>query len=375
MAKNNSKIIAKVPNLRFPSFEGEWEEKKLGEICKMQAGKFISASEIDEKFNDYLLPCYGGNGLRGYTKTYNYDGKYSLIGRQGALCGNINLANGKFYATEHAVVVTSSNDVDVDMMYYLLSYLNLNQYATGAAQPGLSVQNIEKVKTTIPTSKLEQNKISSFLSLLDERIQTQSKIIEELKLLKRTVKEKIFSRRLRFQDDEFSEWKNMQLSNIGKFYAGGDLTKLEYKKEKSEKYIYPVYANGSGSGLYGYATSFQYPENCVTVSGRGNLGFANARFEKFNAIVRLIVIIPNTDINPKYLEEAINNMKFSIESTGVPQLTVPQISKYSCLIPSLKEQIKIADCLSAIDKKIEIENNVLEQYERQKKYLLQNLFI
>ncbi|MDI9876561.1 restriction endonuclease subunit S, partial [Flectobacillus rivi] len=185
-----------VPNLRFKAFQGEWESKKLGELCRMQAGKFISASEILDKQNGNLFPCYGGNGLRGYTKSFNQDGIYSLIGRQGALCGNVTLADGKFHATEHAVVVTPSENTDTIWMFYLLTYLNLNQYATGMAQPGLSVQNLEKIETIFPKAKEEQQKIASFLSLIDERITTQNKIIGELNVLKTTLAKKIFLQQL-----------------------------------------------------------------------------------------------------------------------------------------------------------------------------------
>ncbi len=114
--------------MRFPGFEGEWEEKILGGVCKMQSGKFVSASEISETLEDGLFPCYGGNGLRGYTRSFNRNGKYSLIGRQGALCGNVTLANGKFHATEHAVVVTPNNGIDKVWMFYLLLHLNLYHY-------------------------------------------------------------------------------------------------------------------------------------------------------------------------------------------------------------------------------------------------------
>jgi type I restriction enzyme M protein len=131
-------------------FEKGYEVKKLSALCTMQAGKFVSASDIKDTKTEELYPCYGGNGLRGYTKTFTHEGTYSLIGRQGALCGNVNKASGKFHATEHAVVVTPNLDIDVSWLYYQLKALNLNQYATGLAQPGLSVQKILTVTTPVP---------------------------------------------------------------------------------------------------------------------------------------------------------------------------------------------------------------------------------
>ena len=135
------------PRLRFPEFrdKGEWEEKVLSDACLMQAGKFVAASDIREQDEDGLYPCYGGNGLRGFTKSRTHDGIHPLIGRQGALCGNVRLARGEFHATEHAVVATPRKGVHVIWLFYMLDRLNLNRYATGQAQPGLSVDVLEKV--------------------------------------------------------------------------------------------------------------------------------------------------------------------------------------------------------------------------------------
>ena len=183
-----------VPKLRFPEFlgAGEWEIKPLKSICSMQAGKFVSASNIFEKGKSGIYPCYGGNGLRGYTKTYTHSGRYSLIGRQGALCGNVNLANGDFYATEHAVVVTPKENINVNWLFYKLDLLNLNRYATGQAQPGLSVEVLEKVQCIVPTKESEQKKIADCLTSIDEAIAVQSQAINLLKLHKKGLMQQLF---------------------------------------------------------------------------------------------------------------------------------------------------------------------------------------
>lgn len=175
------------PAIRFPEFQnaGEWEESTLGDICDMQAGKFVSASEICDVKKDTMYPCYGGNGLRGYTHSFTHFGIYPLIGRQGAQCGNITYAEGKFHATEHAVVVTLKKDIDIRWLYYQLIKLDLNQYATGQAQPGLSVDVIKKVTIRIPKNKNEQQLIACGLFSVDELISTEIAKLDQLKAHKK----------------------------------------------------------------------------------------------------------------------------------------------------------------------------------------------
>ena len=112
---------------------------------------------------------YGGNGLRGYTNRYNHDGNFALIGRQGALCGNMNYSSGKAYFTEHAVAVKADKNNDTRFLYYCFGIMNLGQYSGQSAQPGLAVSNLVELETFVPT-KGEQEKISSTLSTLDHLI-------------------------------------------------------------------------------------------------------------------------------------------------------------------------------------------------------------
>lgn len=127
----------------------------LGEIFQMRAGNHIKAAEISEApTDDKPYPCYGGNGLRGYVSDYNYGQDVLLIGRQGALCGNVHRAEGRIYATEHAVVVTSSQAVDMSWAFHKLTHMNLNQYKSKSAQPGLAVGKIKNLLVPgVPVSK------------------------------------------------------------------------------------------------------------------------------------------------------------------------------------------------------------------------------
>lgn len=181
------------PRLRFPKFKNApaWEERGLGEVCLMRAGEFVTASEIKDKPCDNLYPCFGGNGLRGYTNSYTHNGSYSLIGRQGALCGNVHMANGKFHATEHAIVSSPLAMTNTKWLYYKLIELNLNKYATGQAQPGVSVENLKIVPVRIPKPP-EQEKIAECLSSLDEIINLESQKLDLLKTHKKGLMQGLF---------------------------------------------------------------------------------------------------------------------------------------------------------------------------------------
>ena len=165
-----------------------WEWCRIGSVFTLQAGKNISANQIAENVEEGLYPCFGGNGVRGYVPLFNREGYYPIIGRQGALCGNINLANGQFYATEHAVCVETFANTNVLWCCYFLTALNLNQYATATAQPGLAVANINEVLIPLPPLS-EQHRIVAKIEELLPYIERYGKAEEHLTALNTTFPE------------------------------------------------------------------------------------------------------------------------------------------------------------------------------------------
>ncbi len=184
----------KYPELRFKGFTDAWEQRKLGDMCdEFQSGKSIKASDITDS-GEYAV--YGGNGFRGYTDTYNHDGDYALIGRQGALCGNMNFSSGKAYFTEHAVAVHGNADNDTLFLYYLLDLMNLGQYSGQSAQPGLAVNKIIQLKTKAPKLD-EQRLISSFFKQLDSLITLHQRKLDEEKQKKKALMQLLLTGKVR----------------------------------------------------------------------------------------------------------------------------------------------------------------------------------
>ena len=168
-----------------------WEWCRLKHICSMQAGKNISASRIfSDKTELHPYRCVGGNGLRGYTGEFNTQGHYSIVGRQGALCGCVNIEEGKFYATEHAVVVDTYEILSPLFMYYFLMALNLNKYATATAQPGLAVSNVLEVMCPLPPLN-EGERIIKKLALLIPLVENYNAIQEKQNALNSSIKERL----------------------------------------------------------------------------------------------------------------------------------------------------------------------------------------
>ena len=157
--------------------------------------------------------------------------------------------------------------------------------------------------------------------------------------------------------------------------AGGDIDNKKLSKNKNEQYKYPVYANAlQNNGLYGYSDIYKISGETITVTGRGDVGHAIARKENYYPIVRLLILKPIVKQDVDFWANAINNTRIFVESTGVPQLTAPQLAKIKIYYPSLPEQEKIAAFLTLIDKKIEKQKELVELLKKYKRGLLSQVF-
>lgn len=161
-----------------------WKLLKLKRIVNLKSGTSLTSDRI---LDEGKYQVFGGNGPRGYIDDYTNEGNFVLIGRQGALCGNINYANGKFWATEHAIICYPLKEIDTIWLGETLRAMNLNQYSISAAQPGLAVERINEL--LIPTPSIsEQKEISSYLKLkitqIESAISEQEHQLSDLKSYK-----------------------------------------------------------------------------------------------------------------------------------------------------------------------------------------------
>ena len=179
---------------RLPGYSGAWEVKALEDVCSMKSGEQITIARIDGH-SEY--PCYGGNGLRGFTSKFTHEGEFCLIGRQGALCGNVVDVTGKFFASEHAVVVAPHFETDVRWLSIVLARMSLNQYSESSAQPGLSVGKLLILKVLIPPSKAEQTAIAAVLSDTDSELAALTGQAEKTRLLKQAMMQELLTGRIR----------------------------------------------------------------------------------------------------------------------------------------------------------------------------------
>lgn len=342
-----------------------WEFSKIKYHCTMRSGDNITALDISD---DGEYPVYGGNGLRGFYKIYNKNGNHILIGRQGALAGNVHLVNGKFWATDHAVIVTLKNDVFINYFFRILESMNLNQYAFDtAAQPGLSVSRIMNLNIVLPNLK-EQHRIADFLdskcSEIDTLIENLRARMESAKEYKKAVITEAVTKGL----DKDAKMKDSGVEWIGEIPEGWKYAKAKYCIEiqnGSDPHLegnIPVY----GSGAKSFKTCGEYKNGPTVLIGRkgATLHIPHYIVGKFWNVDTAF----NVYTKPHYLLKyyyycAVSfDYKSYISQTTLPSMTQTNYENMVLPMPSLLEQQQI---VSFLDYKCSEIDTLLQNYEDQ----------
>ena len=359
---------------------------KLGEVCLLKAGKFVSANDISPEYNKGLYPCFGGNGIRGYVADYTHDGEFPLIGRQGALCGNVNLAFGKFHATEHAVVVQPKIEMNVHWLYYALNAMNLGQYATGAAQPGLAVSKLETLSIEIPNIS-EQNKIAQTLYKVEQLVNFRKQQLAKLDELVKAQFANTFENDANFHTDymeNLSEFVTVGIANSATHaYAEHGVVMLRNQNIKENHlddtelvYIEPEFADKYKSK--------KLEANDILVTRTGYPGIACVVPQKYagsQTFTTLIIRLKKeTNVSSCYICHYINSShgKKYVSGTkvGVAQQNfgAKVLAKMPVIVPPIELQNQFAAFVERVDKQKQTVQQSLEKLKLMKKALMQEYF-
>ena len=336
-----------------------------------------------------LYPVYGGNGLRGFTGSYNHDGDYILIGRQGALCGNVRKVTGKTYVTEHAIAVCASKEHETTFLQHLFQKMRLGQYSDQSAQPGLAVNKLLRLNINVP-SKNEQGKIAKILSLIDERITTQNKIIEKYESLIQALCDTLIE----------AEQHKVELSfnDFGEPYSGLSGKSAEDFGEGCQYITYMnVYQNQiidtTDVGLVKINETEQqsvvrYGDILFTLSsetpnevGMGAVYLGDTYPLYLNSFCFGVRIIDESKIFPPFLAYYISTKSFRKAVFPLAQgstrfnLQKSDFMKKMFLFPKVEKQNKIYTTLKAYSDKLSIEKRIAKLLCEQKSFLLRQLFI
>lgn len=358
---DKKKLLA--PKLRFKGFDEEWKKEKLEtKVNSISSGKIKPTDD-----GNYFV--HGSTGIIGKTIEYSHDGDYILVARVGANAGYINRVKGKFAVTDNTLVVDLKKETDVSYCQAFLTKFNLNKLIFGSGQPlitGGLLKSIEFVSPTLP----EQQKIASFLSAVDEKIQQLSRKKELLEQYKKGVMQQLFSGKLRFKADDgkaFPKWEEKRLRDVLEIGSGRDY------KHLSDGDI-PVFGTG---GLMTTVNEFLYDGETVCIGRKGTIDKPMYYDGKIWTVDTLFYTHKFRNSIPKFIYFLFQqvNWKLYNEASGVPSLSKTTIEKLKFFFPSVEEQKKVANYLSSIDNKIEIVNKQITQTQTFKKGLLQQMFV
>lgn len=383
---NNTNIPAGYKSSELGVIPEGWQVKRLGEICKtFKSGQSITSQNIAD---DGLYPVYGGNGLRGFTHSYTHSGSYVLIGRQGALCGNVNYVEGDTYISEHAIAVQTEDNCDLQWLKYKLDFWNLNRFSESSAQPGLSVEKLVRYQLSVPSLE-EQERIAEILGTWDRAIELQGQKVALLQSRKRALMQQLLTPNRRLPN--FSEpWKKHEYSDV--------LKEVKRTFQWDDNKLYRLISVRRRSGglferesLYGH----QIKTKNLRPAQKGDFliskmqvvhgasGLTTAEFDGMSISGSYIALIAknNNFIDMNFINWLSRTPRFYhqtyIASYGVHiekmTFNLDMFMSLSLLLPSLDEQRAIAEVLTTADREIELATQNLTALRSQKRALMQQL--
>ena len=389
------------PKLRFSEFKDEWKKEPLGKVVNFSNGKRIPLSEAERKIRQGEYRYYGASGVIDYIDDYIFDGQYILIGEDGANILNRSsplafVVNGKFWVNNHAHIFQSKLGNNLFLATYLES-LNYEKHNSGTAQPKLNLENLKKIEVANPSTQ-EQTKIAEFLSAVDDKISQLSRQLELLNQYKKGVMQKIFSQEIRFKNDngeDFGEWEEKTIKDICDVKGGKRLPKGYSLVENNTGFPY-ITVSDMNNGSVSLEKIRYIPENAVnqiknyrittkdifiSVAGTlGLIGIIPKELENAN-LTENADKLTNIQCHQKYLYYFLKNGSLdrlidNVSTVGAqPKLALYAIQEMEIQIPTIQEQEKIAEFLTAIDKRIDHTTAQLTHTKQWKKGLLQQMFV
>ena len=381
-----NKSVKNFPNLRFPGFDGQWERKKLEDIVQS-----ISSGKSKNSDSQGKYPFYGSTGIISYSNDSDYSGHKILIARVGANAGFIYKVEGIYAVSDNTLILDTKYEKGLDFIFYYLLKFNLNKLIFGSGQPLITGGHLKSIEIRLPIIE-EQKKISRFLSLIDTRIQAQKKIIGQLKTLMKANRKKLLSQKLRFKDEQenyFSDWDLTELKNVCFIIGGGtpDTQKSEFwngniqwftPTEIKSNFAFKSERTISELGLKNSSAKI-LPQGSILLTTRATIGEVAIAQEECTTNQGFQSLIVKENCNNVFLFHWIKENKFELikraNGSTFPEISKSEIELIKILLPSIKEQTKIANYLSSIQEKIETEKQILEKLELQKKFFLANLFV
>lgn len=386
-----------VPKLRFKDDNGNdypaWEEKKIKDIAPLQRGFDLPT----QKLHNGNYPVVYSNGIGAFHSQYKCVGEAVITGRSGTIGNVIYLPNCKYWPHNTTLWVTDFCNNYPKFVYYLFTQIDLSRFSSGSGVPTLNRNDIHSFKVCIP-SLPEQKKIADFFSSFDKRIETTQKKLATLEKLKKGFMQKIFSQQLRFKDDngnDYPAWEEKKLGDVcskigsGKTPKGGQkiyqdfgilLIRSQNVQDGALKLDDAVYISEKINDSM-KNTEVHFNDILLNITG-ASIGRCCIYEKNIKANVNQhVCIIRIKSQNSKFLlfellSNLIQNQIDRVQSGGSKQgLNFQQISNFFVLLPSLPEQKKIADFLSAFDEKMNLVRKEVDTLQTIKKGLLQQMFV